>query len=141
MVEPVRTRATPVSEREPAAVWAAEQTEMQRLISRGAVTIDPAGWAVTVNGRSLALTVSEFLLLYELVHRAPRFLDRRTLDAVLQRAQGLGVRGERASLRSVDILVSRLRRKLQAAGCDGIQTMRHVGYRFMPGAEPATRAG
>jgi DNA-binding response OmpR family regulator len=34
--------------------------------------------------------------------------------------------------RAVDLHISRLRRKLSAAGYDGIRTMRFIGYRFVP---------
>ncbi len=112
-----------------------------QCITCGSVTLDPQGWAAEINGQDVSLTVSEFLLLQELVRNATRYLDRPALARVLQTAPGFGNRAEPASLRSVDILISRLRRKLQAAGCDAIQTLRQVGYRFMPSPKSAARAG
>lgn len=116
------------------------QTPTRELITCGPVSLDPPGWSATVNGRLVQLTVSEFLVLQALVLNASRFLDRAALDQVLAGAEGFGLR-ERSSLRSVDIVISRLRRKLHAAGCDAIQTLRQVGYRFVPTVEPAAQAG
>src|SRR5579862_9553945 len=93
---------------------AQEEAVPGALIVCGPVALDPQGWLVRVNGRVLSLTLSEFVLLKELMLNAQRFLDRTTLDQVLQRAQGHGAQSQRGSLRSVDIVVSRLRRKLQA---------------------------
>ncbi len=117
----------------------AEAVVSEERITCGAVTLDPQWWVAQVNGRNVSLTVAEFVLLHELVRNTPRYLDRPALNRVLQNAPGL--RAERVSLRAVDLLISRLRRKLQAAGCDAIETMRQVGYRFLPSPEPSASPG
>lgn len=80
------------------------------------------------NGRSVALSAAEYRLLRCFVLHAGRTLDRpQLMDLALSAdAQQLD--------RSVDLLVSRLRRRLADAGAPAgcIQTVRGNGYRFLP---------
>jgi OmpR family response regulator RpaB len=71
-------------------------------------------------GELLELTGTEFELLAMLAREPQKVFDR---DQILNR-----LRGHEAELhtRAVDILVSRLRRKLEPL--DAIKTLRHVGY-------------
>jgi OmpR family response regulator RpaB len=68
----------------------------------------------------VALTGTEFELLHLLAREAGRVLSR---DDILNQ-----LRGHESELitRAVDIVVSRLRRKLEPL--DAIKTLRHVGY-------------
>ena len=99
----------------------------------GAFVLDPDGWSVTVSGKLVPLTASEFILLRELALHAGRVLGRDALEHALASAPGsIRVAKLRTSGRGVDLLVSRVRRKLQRAGYDGIRTLRFVGYGFVP---------
>jgi OmpR family response regulator RpaB len=73
-------------------------------------------------GELLELTGTEFELLAMLAREPQKVFDR---DQILNR-----LRGHEAELhtRAVDILVSRLRRKLEPLDC--IKTLRNVGYAF-----------
>jgi DNA-binding response OmpR family regulator len=94
----------------------------------GRLEIRPAEHAALVDGRPLALTVRELALLAELARNSERILTREQLfEAVWGRER-------RATDRSVDVYVSRLRTKLAEAlpGIDFIHTHFGIGYRFSP---------
>lgn len=79
----------------------------------------------SASGTELDLTAAEFDLLHALVTRPGRVLTR---DQLLDLTQG---RESDAYDRSVDVLMSRLRRKLgNAGGTDLIKTIRNSGYMF-----------
>lgn len=73
------------------------------------------------SGTAVPLTPAEFDLLEVLIRRAGRIQSREALMAAL------GTEDDESGLRSVDILVSRLRKKL---GAPLIETCRGHGYRF-----------
>jgi len=87
--------------------------------------VDPARRRVRVDGRDVRLTEQEFQLLYVLASNAGRVLSR---DALLSHIWGRTF----VSARSVDALVKRVRRRLEAAAGRSarIQAIRGVGYRF-----------
>ena len=82
--------------------------------------IDPARRSVQCLGREVELTGTEFDLLHLLAREAGRVLGR---DDILNH-----LRGHEAELytRAVDIVVSRLRKKLEPL--DAIKTLRNAGY-------------
>ena len=82
--------------------------------------IDPATRNVQRLGQPMALTSTEFDLLHLLARDAGKVFSR---DDILNH-----LRGHEADLysRSVDIVVSRLRKKLEPL--DAIKTLRHAGY-------------
>jgi OmpR family response regulator RpaB len=82
--------------------------------------IDPARRSVQCLGRDVELTGTEFDLLHLLAREAGRVLSR---DDILN-----DLRGHEAELytRAVDIVVSRLRKKLEPL--DAIKTLRNAGY-------------
>ncbi len=83
-------------------------------------------------GRPLALSEGEHALLAAFVRRPGRILTR---DALLDLARGLDATSYD---RAIDIAVSRLRRKLgDADPAPLIETVRGVGYRFLPAVRPA----
>ena len=86
--------------------------------------VDMAARSVTApNGAAIALTFAEFGLLAMLLAHANSTLPR---TEILQK-----VFGRNAGLydRSVDVLLSRLRRKLSKAGVNlNIESVRSVGY-------------
>jgi DNA-binding response OmpR family regulator len=86
--------------------------------------VDPARRRVRVDGHEVRLTEQEFQLLYVLAANAGRVLSR---GALLTQIWGRTF----VSTRSVDALVKRVRRRLEAAGGPTrIQAVRGVGYRF-----------
>jgi DNA-binding response OmpR family regulator len=89
------------------------------------IDVEPARRRVRVDGRNVRLTEQEFQLLYVLAVNAGRVLSR---PALLTHIWGSTF----VSTRSVDTLVKRLRRRLEAAAerPSGIQAVRGVGYRF-----------
>lgn len=121
---------------QPAQRNAAAGSNEARLVY-GPLTLDPQGWTATVNNHVVPLTLSEFVVLNELAHNAYRVFSRDALAHVLAGSRAPASRGSAISGRAVDLLVSRVRRKLLAAGYDGIRTMRYVGYRFVPPGDAA----
>lgn len=107
---------------------ALENAHSERLpISEGELSIDPERMSVVVSGRPAPLTPLEFKLLWTLAEARERALSR---DEIFRRVWG----GERAhGDRSVDVLVRRLRRKVDEVGgrFTYIQTFHGVGYRFL----------
>ena len=105
----------------------AENPENQRDVLRvGALEVDSYGRVAKVEGRSLELTPTEFGLLAHLARTPGRAVSRRELyDAAMPESD--------AFERAVDIHITNLRRKLRAAGADGlIDTVRGLGYRLEP---------
>jgi DNA-binding response OmpR family regulator len=91
----------------------------------GALRVDEARHAVTVNGRSLELTAKEFALLTALMRADGRVLSR---DQLLETVWGYANAAEVES-RTVDVHIRRLRAKL-GAEARRIVTVKAVGYRF-----------
>jgi DNA-binding response OmpR family regulator len=91
--------------------------------------LDKGNFEITVQGKRLELTTTEFKLLATLVERRGRTLSRETL---LQDVWGY----ENAiDTRTVDTHVRRLREKLGGAA-GRIVTVRGEGYRFLPQQSP-----
>ncbi|MBF7731235.1 response regulator transcription factor [Pseudomonas sp. N040] len=84
------------------------------------LSIDPARRSVTRLGEDVELTGTEFELLHLLARESGRVYSR---DDILNQ-----LRGHEAELysRAVDIVVSRLRKKLEPLDC--IKTLRNAGY-------------
>lgn len=88
----------------------------------GAITIDRAEHRVSVDGRDVELTPTEYKLLMTLADRRGRVQDRaQLLETVWEAAPDI-------QTRTVDMHVQRLRAKLGPAG-DVIETVRGFGYR------------
>jgi DNA-binding response OmpR family regulator len=108
---------------------AVESAQSDRLpISEAELSIDPERMSVIVAGRPANLTPLELKLLWTLAESRSRVLSR---DEIFRAVWG----GERAhGDRSVDVLVRRLRRKVDEVGgrYTYIQTQHGVGYRFLP---------
>jgi two-component system OmpR family response regulator len=94
----------------------------------GALVIDVSAQLATLNERRLALTSYEFSLLRGLAERARRVLSREQLLELIQGS------AEEAFDRSIDVHVSRLRRKLEENPKDPryLKTVRGAGYVFAP---------
>lgn len=96
----------------------------------GTLRIDARARTVSLDGRDVELTTNEFDLLWLLASNPGQTIDR---DRILKSLRGIGYDGLD---RSVDIGVSRLRRKLQddAHRPFRIKTVRRRGYLFVPDA-------
>jgi DNA-binding response OmpR family regulator len=94
------------------------------VIARGRVTLDPVTRVAAVDGRALALTVTEYNILELLMRRSPAVVDRKAIAEH-------GWRDETDPLGSnaIDVQVSRLRAKIPDAGVR-IVTVRGAGYRL-----------
>ena len=96
--------------------------EAPQVLAFDGLLIDLARRQVKRLGEPVTLTGTEFELLVLLAREPQKVFDR---DQILNR-----LRGHEAELhtRAVDILVSRLRRKLEPLDC--IKTLRNAGYAF-----------
>jgi DNA-binding response OmpR family regulator len=100
------------------------------VLQSGALEIRPSDGLVLATGQPLTLSVREFALLVAMVRQAGAIVTREELyaeawDTTLKPGD-----------RSVDVYVSRLRRKLSLAmpGHRYIHTHPGFGYRFQPDA-------
>jgi len=98
------------------------------LMTFGGLVIDASAQSATLNGRRLSLTSTEFLLLRVLAERARSVLSRERLLELVQGSP------EEAFDRSIDVHISRLRRKLEEDPKDPryLKTIRGAGYVFAP---------
>ncbi|EFD1056564.1 TPA: two-component system response regulator RstA [Escherichia coli] len=96
----------------------------------GTLTIDPINRVVTLANCEISLSTADFELLWELATHAGQIMDR---DALLKNLRGVSYDGLD---RSVDVAISRLRKKLRdnAAEPYRIKTVRNKGYLFAPHA-------
>jgi DNA-binding response OmpR family regulator len=104
------------------------RTNGHGVLHAGPLEIRPAEHVALVRGRPLTFTVRELQLLIALAHRADQVVSRSDL-------YGSVWEGEfRSYDRSVDVYVSKLRAKLEAALPDWryIHTHFGFGYRFSP---------
>jgi DNA-binding response OmpR family regulator len=103
----------------------------ERLLEIGGLRIDPSRRTVERDGEPVSLTTLEFDLLYLMASRPGRVFSR---EALMEQVWG----SDRVvDDRSIDSLVSRLRRKLESDASNPryLQTVWGAGYRI---AEPAS---
>jgi DNA-binding response OmpR family regulator len=126
-------------------VTLAQTTVTQRIASQGAASknapsptlvfndlkIDSSCREVLLKDRSIDLTTAEFDLLYLLAEHAGSVLSR---DDILMHLRGIGYDG---TDRSIDLRVSRLRKKLGDIKASRIKTVRGKGYLFIGQIEQA----
>jgi DNA-binding response OmpR family regulator len=98
-------------------------------IAVGNLMIDATMMQVTVNGKQIALTTSEFALLHALAQRPGRVLGREQLLQLLHGS------ADEAFDRSIDVVVSRLRHKVEDDPRNPrmLKTIRGAGYMLTPG--------
>lgn len=98
--------------------------------ARRGLTVDRPAWSAWLDGRLLDLTYLEFEVLDFLVRHPGRVYSRADL---LRQVWGQRVDDDPGpGGRTVDVLVTRLRRKLGPEHRDLIETVRRVGYRYRP---------
>ncbi|HJV27195.1 MAG TPA: response regulator [Aromatoleum sp.] len=102
-----------------------QRGQAKPLITLGALQVDPATHAVTLDGASVRLSTREFALLCALLEQPGRPLSRSQLE---ERIYGWE---EEVESNAVEVHIHALRRKL---GAEWIRNMRGVGYYV---AEPA----
>lgn len=91
------------------------------VLQSGDLTLDPAGWTVTCDGRAVDLGRREFGLLEALMAQTGRVLTRERLMSRLSDMEDGG------SENALELLVSRLRRKIADSTVE-VVTVRGVGY-------------
>ena len=94
------------------------------IIVRGGLALDPRRREVTVHGRPVYLTLTEYNILELLMRRCPGVVDRRSIAAHAWRDET-----EPLGSNAIDVQLSRLRAKLPSAGVQ-IVTVRGAGYRL-----------
>jgi DNA-binding response OmpR family regulator len=94
-----------------------------KFLKLGDLEIDPAGHCITVKGEEIELSLKEFGLLHDLALHKGQVLTRKQLLK--------DVWGIEASIdtRTVDVHVTRLRRKLKRSSCK-IDTVHGIGYKL-----------
>lgn len=118
------------NERDPAAADAASDAVPGDVYTFAGRTLDFAAMEVRARDKSYRLTLMECDLLRYLVRNAGQPVSRR---AILQEVWGLH---EGVDTRAIDNFIVRLRRYIEdrPAAPKFLQTVRGVGYRFVPGA-------
>lgn len=101
-----------------------------RVLRFGELMIDGLNRQVTLCNQNIALSTADFDLLWELAIHAGQILNR---DALLKTLRGVSYDGLD---RSIDVAISRLRRKLDDSAIEPyrIKTIRNKGYLFAPHA-------
>ena len=95
------------------------------VLTLGPLTMDLAAQATRLNGAALDLTAFEYRLLETLVRQRPAVVTKQALSDYLY------PHGEDRDSNVLEVLVGRLRRKLDPEGSLGpIETVRGRGYRF-----------
>jgi two-component system, OmpR family, response regulator ChvI len=100
--------------------------EEKPVITRGRLSMDPAKHEVKWDGKTVDLTVTEFLILETLAQR-PGFVKSR--DQLMDAAYNDDIYVDD---RTIDSHIKRLRKKFRVTDDDfkGIETLYGVGYRF-----------
>ncbi len=97
-------------------------SQVEEILHCGPVTLDPNRHRVTVDGREVELSPTEFRLLGYLMENKNRVL---TKHALLDEVWGLGFL-ENATV--LDTFISYLRKKIHTESFSGIRTVRGVGF-------------
>lgn len=97
-----------------------EEPHGSDVITHGELLVDVAAHRVSVAGKEVGLTATEFRILELLARHPGRVYDRNSILDVLDRT---------VLDRNIDVHVTNLRRKLGKAG-EMIKTMRGVGYKL-----------
>lgn len=99
--------------------------DSDKLIKIGDLEVDTDNCEVTVGGRPIELTFKEYELLRFLASNRGKVFTR---NALLDKVWGYDYFG---GDRTVDVHIRRLRSKIEDASHTFIETVRHIGYRFI----------
>lgn len=94
-------------------------SQLESVITHGALRLDSAGHSVTFDGQAVELSAREFAILQELLLNAGRVLSKARLE---EKLYGWG---EEIESNTIEVFVHHLRRKLSP---QLIRTVRGVGY-------------
>lgn len=95
----------------------------------GNLMLDTVDRAASIDGEALALSKREFEVLEHLMRRAGHVVSKRLLEDSLYGLE------EESSPNAIEVLISRLRRRLQSERSGvAIHTMRGIGYLLMEGS-------
>ena len=95
------------------------------LLRVGGITLNPATYQVTANGRPVELAWLEFRLLLFLMENLGKVFTRDELLANVWGIENIG------GTRTVDVHIRRLRYKLENSGDTYFRTVKNVGYGMM----------
>lgn len=99
------------------------------LLSLGDLSFDTIGREVRVGGELVAMPRREVEMLEQLLRRAGKVVPKRSLE------EGLYGFDDEVSSNTVEVLVSRLRKRLQQASAKvTVHTLRGIGYMLVDGA-------
>jgi two-component system, OmpR family, response regulator QseB len=100
------------------------------ILEQGNVQLDSSTHHASVLGQTVDLARREFALLEDLLRAAPRIVIKDQLEDRLYSFD------QDVTPNAIEAVVSRLRKKLIAAGANiNIQTVRGIGYRILAGGE------
>ena len=121
---PVSTKR--LAERLNFLVWKLHRVSPANGFSSGGLVIDFERYEVHVDGAPVDLTYKEFeLLKFLALHPGKPF----TREVLLDKVWGYDYYG---GTRTVDVHIRRLRSKIELGGTPYIDTVRNVGYKFLP---------
>ena len=105
---------------------ASSLSKQEDVIQQGPIKVEPDAYRAYVDSQLLTLTTTEFELLLALMERPDQVHSRQSL---LDRVWGTDFSG---SERTVDSHIPNLRKKIDelSPGCDPVESVRGVGYRF-----------
>ncbi len=110
-------------------LWRLNRVDVKNGLKVGDLTIDFEQFTVAVKGRVVDLTYKEYELLRFLASHPAKVFTREVL---LNKVWGYDFYG---GTRTVDVHIRRLRSKLEDAHHTFLDTVRHVGYKFLPPEE------
>ncbi|MBI3324713.1 MAG: response regulator transcription factor [Candidatus Omnitrophica bacterium] len=106
-------------------MWKLNKVEANHGLKLGELAVDFERYEVHVNGEPVDVTYKEFELLKFLATHPGRVFSREVL---LDKVWGYDYYG---GTRTVDVHIRRLRSKIETGRRAYIQTVRHVGYKFL----------
>ena len=109
-------------------LWRLNRVDLTNGLKSGDLTIDFEQFTVSVKGEVVDLTFKEYELLRFLASHPGKVFTREVL---LNKVWGYDFYG---GTRTVDVHIRRLRSKLEDSRHTFIDTIRHVGYKFLGGA-------
>ena len=107
-------------------LWRLNKVDVKDVLKIDELLIDLSNYEVSVRGRPITLTFKEYELLRFLATHPGKVFTR---DRLLNHVWGYDYYG---GTRTVDVHIRRLRSKLRACRKEHIETLRNVGYKFVP---------
>ena len=102
--------------------------EAEKRLTIGSTVLDAEEMSAYVDGEEIALTVREFNIIYKLLSYPKRTFSRAQLMDEFWNGE------TSASLRAVDVYITRIREKFSGCHDFKIMTVHGLGYKAVPGA-------